>query len=227
MVELEESTGHAAPPQGGLTCRLAIANFTVMTQDQPFVHATDAPGKALILQEGLRLFARKGLSATSIRDIAQASGLSNPALYKHFATKDQLALVLFERLYRAQLQRVSLTTGQSSTFRLKFRAFLETGLRAVDEHPEATVFVADNLRTLWPHMPDGLKSRTILSILRDIIQLGRSEGDVESCVDENMQLALVVGMLENITRQIFFGSLAHPALAQLHDAEHLLRKALR
>lgn len=211
----------------GLTNRLAIANRIGMTQDQPYVHDTDAPGKALILQEGLRLFARKGLSATSIRDIAQATGLSNPALYKHFATKDQLALVLFERLYRAQLQRVSRTTGQSSTFRLKFRAFLETGFRAVDEHPEATVFVADNLRTLWPHMPDGLKSRTMLSVLRDIIQLGRSKGDVASSVDENMQLALVVGMLENITRQVFFGSLAHPALAQLDDAEHLLRKALR
>ena len=198
-----------------------------MTQIQLFVYDNDAPGKALILQEGLRLFARQGLSATSIRDIAQATGLSNPALYKHFSTKDELALVLFERLYRAELQHLSWATGKSSFFCGKFQAFLENWLRAFDEHPDATLFVMDNLRTLWPHMPDEMKSRTILSLLRDIIQLGRSEGTVDSSTGINMQLAVVVGMLENIARQIFFGSLAPSALRQLDEAEHILCKALR
>ena len=197
-----------------------------MTPYQPFVHHTDAPGKVLILTEGLRLFAQKGLSATSIRDIAQATGLSNPALYKHFGTKDELALVLFERLYRSQFQRLSQAIEQSPTFDGKFQAFLENGLSAIDEHPAATIFVTDHLRVLWPLMPDTMKSRTILSLLRDILRLGRSEGSIGSDVQEHLQIALVVGMLEQITRQRFFGTLAQPALSQLDEVKQLLRKAL-
>lgn len=198
-----------------------------MRQIQPYLQDSDAPGKALILEQGLRLFAQQGLSATSIRDIAQATGLSNPALYKHFRTKDELALVLFERLYRAQVKHLSWVTGQSPDFSGKFEAFLETWLQAFDSHPDATIFIIDNLRTLWPKMPEDMKSRTIMSLLREILQLGRSEGHVSASVELPMQLALVVGMLENIARQVFFGALARPALPQLGAVEHLLRQALR
>jgi AcrR family transcriptional regulator len=36
------------------------------------------------------------LAATSVRDIAEESGFTNPALYKHFVGKKELALHLFE-----------------------------------------------------------------------------------------------------------------------------------
>lgn len=198
-----------------------------MSQEHPYLQDSDAPGKALILEHGLCLFARQGLSATSIRDIAKATGLSNPALYKHFGTKDELALVLFERLYRVQVKQLSWATGQTAHFSGKFQAFLEGWLGALDRHPEATIFIIDNLKTLWSQMPEEMQSKTILSVLREIIQLGRAEGSVSSGIDIQMQLALVVGMLENLARQVFFGTFAGPVLPQAGEVEHLLRQALR
>ena len=38
---------------------------------------------------------------------------------------------------------------------------------------------------------------------------------------------LFAGMLENVTRQIYFGGMSGPALAQLGEVERLLCKALR
>jgi AcrR family transcriptional regulator len=52
----------------------------------------DAPAKKKILTEALRLFVRDGLCETSIRDIARATGYTNPALFKHFASKERLAV---------------------------------------------------------------------------------------------------------------------------------------
>jgi AcrR family transcriptional regulator len=197
-----------------------------MSHDLPFIFESDAPGKALILREGLRLFAQKGLSATSIRDIAQATGLSNPALYKHFKTKEDLALVLFERLYRSHLMQLQREVGVENGFQGKFRAFLKNRLHACDGHLNAVVFVTDNLMTMWPHMPKDMTQQTILTQLRDILLIGRSEGHVEANADLSMQLALCVGLLENVARQLAFGGLPHPAFAQLDEVERLMRKAL-
>ncbi len=197
-----------------------------MGNSPPFICDSDAPGKVLILCEGLRLFAQKGLSATTIRDIAKATGLSNPALYRHFRTKDDLATVLFERLYRSHFFDLQKAVAREPCFRGKFSAFLKIRLIAFDEQPDGAIFATDNLMALWPHMPTDMQSRTIISVLRDIVQLGRSEGAVATGPQLNIQMALVVGMLENITRQIFLGTLPGPALNQLDEVENLLRRAL-
>lgn len=44
----------------------------------------------LILEEAAELFAQKGFAATSIREIAEAAGVTKPTLYYHFENKDGL-----------------------------------------------------------------------------------------------------------------------------------------
>ncbi len=55
-----------------------------------------------VLREAARLFARRGFHGTSIEDLGAACGISGPALYKHFASKDavlaQLLVGISERL---------------------------------------------------------------------------------------------------------------------------------
>ena len=60
-----------------------------------YVRESDPAAKREILRAALKLFSERGLAATTIRDIANESGYTNPALYKHFAGKDELALYLF------------------------------------------------------------------------------------------------------------------------------------
>jgi AcrR family transcriptional regulator len=58
------------------------------------------PAKRALLSEGLKLFASHGVDAVSVRDIARATGFSNPVLFRHFASKEALAAALFETCYR-------------------------------------------------------------------------------------------------------------------------------
>jgi AcrR family transcriptional regulator len=49
-----------------------------------------------VLQRAAELFNRRGYQATSIAEIMAATGLQKGGIYRHFASKDELALAAFE-----------------------------------------------------------------------------------------------------------------------------------
>ena len=49
-----------------------------------------------ILDASLRLFSEKGFASTSVRDIARTAGITDAAIYYHFASKRELFEALFE-----------------------------------------------------------------------------------------------------------------------------------
>ncbi len=68
-----------------------------------------------ILDASLRLFSEKGFARTSVRDIAQAAGITDAAIYYHFASKRDLFEALIEERGFATalegLERVEVTVG--------------------------------------------------------------------------------------------------------------------
>lgn len=75
----------------------------------------DAPHETrwLILQAAQRLFMEQGYRAVSTRQIAAACGITQPALYRHFATKQELYIaVLLELLGQTQAHLTRLVTRQ-------------------------------------------------------------------------------------------------------------------
>lgn len=57
--------------------------------------------KAKIEEEALKLFAMSGIKSTTIRDIANASGVTDAALYKHYRSKEDLVKFLFNSGYKS------------------------------------------------------------------------------------------------------------------------------
>jgi AcrR family transcriptional regulator len=68
-----------------------------------------------ILDASLRLFSEKGFARTSVRDIAQAAGITDAAIYYHFASKrDLFEALIEERGFTAALEgleRAEITVG--------------------------------------------------------------------------------------------------------------------
>ena len=52
-----------------------------------------------ILETGMRLFAHKGFSSTSIQEIAAESGISKGAFYLHYKSKDDLLFSILEYIF--------------------------------------------------------------------------------------------------------------------------------
>ena len=53
--------------------------------------------KEIIEREAQRLFVKQGIAETSIRDISRAAGISQGAMYNHYASKEELARTMFMR----------------------------------------------------------------------------------------------------------------------------------
>ena len=62
--------------------------------------------KALILEQAKIIFARKGYLAASTGELARASGITEPILYKHFGSKQKLYLAVLKKLSEEFMQRL-------------------------------------------------------------------------------------------------------------------------
>ena len=56
--------------------------------------------RSLLLDAAKEVFAEKGFMAASLDDIASAAGYTKGAIYKHFATKEDLFLAVSDRYWR-------------------------------------------------------------------------------------------------------------------------------
>ncbi len=61
--------------------------------------------KTAILDTAVRLFSDKGFRGTTTRELAAEVGVSEPVIYQHFATKDDLYRAIIQRTY-AECQRI-------------------------------------------------------------------------------------------------------------------------
>jgi len=57
---------------------------------------TAVPTRDRIVDAAVRLFAESGTSATSMRDLAEAAGVTVPGLYYHFASKAELITAVYQ-----------------------------------------------------------------------------------------------------------------------------------
>jgi AcrR family transcriptional regulator len=90
--------------------------------------ADDAGRRGQLLRESARLFREKGYDATSVRDIAAATGLQSGSWVYHFKTKqDILAAVMEEGLQQA-LARIEAIAREELPPREQFRALVRTHL---------------------------------------------------------------------------------------------------
>src|SRR6476620_10044118 len=108
-----------------------------MASGLPFyIRDDDPPAKRHILRAAMKLFSEHGLAGTSIRDIAKESGYTNPALYKHFASKEALAVHLFATGHERVWTKCDAAIEAGTSFDAKLEGYIGQSLELVDEHPE-------------------------------------------------------------------------------------------
>lgn len=192
-----------------------------------YVSEDDAPGKQKILVTALGLFVRDGLCETSVRDIAKASGFTNPALFKHFRTKDHLARYLFERCYLQLEKLVSTAIASQDSFAGKQRAVIEAYLAALDHDPDSVLYVEDWLRHFWPQMPENVRRHSIVGDVRRLLEAGRKEGKVTGAVDIELLTTAWLGTLQQFARFRYFGEFRQPARVLADALDELLTRMER
>jgi AcrR family transcriptional regulator len=187
-----------------------------------YLSADDAAGKRDILTAALHLFVRDGLCETTIRDIAKSAGYSNPVLFKHFDSKDHLALHLFEQCYLGLFAAVAAALVGESGFRAQLRALIETYLNALDEDRDAVLFVQDNLRHFWPRVAPQVRSSSIVGQVHALLERGRRAKQVTDRLSLDLLTVGWLGILQQFGREWYFGDFKGKAIRHRQQLEELL-----
>jgi len=189
-----------------------------------YLDIEDAPGKRAVLSAALTLFTTKGIDATTVRDIGSAAGLTNPAMFRHFSGKEELALHLFERILGRL--RETIPPIDAEPFADQLRRTIAAYLAFFDEDLTAALYFQENLRRLWPQLPEASRKPSLLSHLRALVKAGVTQGAVSSDHDPRLLVAMLAGLLGQIARQLFFRELPGPASAWLDDLCELSMRCL-
>jgi AcrR family transcriptional regulator len=188
-----------------------------------YILEDDPPAKREILRAALKLFGRRGLFATSIRDIAEESGYTNPALYKHFAGKDELALHLFDTCHTRVWHRCSSAIAKGKSFDQKLSGYVGAWLELVDEHPDVMSFLSDSARVLWPRASAQVRRQTMIGLARSLAVQGIRPGRPSSPQPDAVA-ACFQGSLAEVARMIEVGVVAGPASRWKNAMVSLLKK---
>ena len=203
-----------------------MLTFANMATTLPFYTGEDdPPAKREILRAAMKLFSEQGLAATSIRDIADESGYTNPALYKHFASKEELALHLFETCHRRMWARCNAAIASAKSFDERLEAYVGRWLEFVDEHPEVIAFLSDSARVLWPKASPTVRRQTMIGLARSLaLDAPRRHG--ASAVNLEVAAASLQGTLGELTRMLQVGVLGGPAARWKRDVVMLFRRVV-
>lgn len=176
----------------------------------------------------VQVVAKKGLSATTIQDLADAAGVSPGLLYRYWQGRDELAAHVYRTHYSRLIERFAarLSTAQQSPATAQFwpvlRALLAEFLAFADAEPVVLRFLMLSQHELAPHVPAEHGLRALLSHLIDI---GQQQGAIRPLPRElALQFLLGVGMQPVIG--VFYEDLAAPASNYLDEIFDALRRVL-
>lgn len=171
-----------------------------------------AAGKQRILRAALRLFTERGLCETSIRDIGAAAGLSNPALYKHYASKDALAQDLFVFCYRwlhSALEKV--VGGEFESFAAQFAAYSSAFFQRFETAPEVVIYLSDNIQHFWPKIREDVAGDTFIEQINRMLCAAIDRREISDDLDVDLSSAIIIGGIQQLSRMWYLGLLERPA----------------
>ncbi|MDB5594336.1 MAG: transcriptional regulator, TetR family [Hyphomicrobiales bacterium] len=161
-----------------------------MTKSQAPARTRDGTAtRARIEREALRLFAHNGVEGTSIRDLSLAVGVADAALYRHFASKEDIARVLFCTHYRAIAAQIESVGQRGGSFEDIARGLVDVLCTLFDEEQDVFSFVLLNQHAHLRFVP---AEGNVVASLRGILERAHAAGDI-SIADPDLASAMALG----------------------------------
>jgi AcrR family transcriptional regulator len=153
------------------------------------------------VQVATSLFATRGIEGVSMRDIAEGAGVREAAIYRHFASKDELAREIFVSWYGWYCTELQQIVNSTASTREQLQAIVRHEFAAATDHSHAFVYFCENEARFVHELPAGVKNAR--RSFTAFIKAGHARGDVRMASPE-----LLADMLS--------GALCTVALTWLH-----------
>ena len=145
-----------------------------------------------IERAAIELFAANGIDGVSIGEIAGAAGVSQGALYRHYASKEELGWTLFSTAYlRAGAELDSIRAGLTD-YRARIAAMVAHFCALYDDDPALFRFMLLAQHGFLPRI--GARQRTPVSAVVDAVSDAVAAAEVAP-VDPDAAAAAVLGIV--------------------------------
>jgi AcrR family transcriptional regulator len=161
------------------------------------LEAEQGRGKERVLRAALDLFSARGFDRVTIRDIGAAAGLTNPALYRHYAGKEDLGVDLYRRCYRLLVDTVTAAVHGVEPVPERLAAYARAYVELAAERRAEILFIDEHKLRFWPAVSQEFGSRTVTGMVSSWLEEGRRDGTVRADVPTPTLVALVVGSLSH------------------------------
>ncbi len=185
----------------------------------PIVKLRSSERREHILQESLRLFAERGVFDVSTREIAQAVGISQPSLYAHFKSRDEIAIELSHRafdLFREQMEKAR-GVADSPLERLRHmgRGYVRFGLEHSAAYRVAFMIERTNLAPA-DHVAVHDAGMRGFSMLHDLFKQVRNADDAYTKALAQSAWASMHGLVSLLLARPGFPWVERDMLVELH-----------
>ncbi len=129
-----------------------------------------------IVRAAITLFAEQGINGTSMRDIAQAAGVREAAIYRHFTGKEELAREIFLSWYVSHYREANQIVTGSGSIKEKLHSLVHQEFAAAESYPEAFLYFCENEPKFLPLFSSEVPS--VRQIFIELIKEGQNQGEL-------------------------------------------------
>jgi AcrR family transcriptional regulator len=152
--------------------------------------------RAQIFAAGARLFAAQGYERTSLREVADVLGVTKPALYYYFPSKEALLFEITSFVMDRVLADITQVVDSEQHPLDKLRDLIRRYLRFFARHPSELTIMSTQVDSLGPEHRRIIldRQRQYLALVRGLVR-GVLAGPAERPLDETaVAFALLGGM---------------------------------
>lgn len=145
-----------------------------------------ASRRQMILAESARLFSERGISATTIREIADAVGLNSGTLYHYFDSKDAIVSEILRSFLTDLVGSYKSALTSTGTARDRLELMVRVSLKVANQHPYATEIYQnefDNLGALPEYAEIAGAVESSHRVWFDVVDEGVRGGEFKSGID--------------------------------------------
>jgi AcrR family transcriptional regulator len=172
-----------------------------------------------ILTHSLRLFIEHGIQNVTTRKIAQAVGISQPSLYAHFKSRDDIAVELSERAFAQLSERMTIAAEyQGSPYERLYRLGQEYVAFGLEHSAAYRVAFMLERANLEPANYDAIHETGMrgFGILHDLFKEIRGKDDEETAARAQSTWVSMHGLVALLLARAEFPWVAREKLVHIH-----------
>ena len=140
----------------------------------------------------LTLFVARGVGPTTTREIAMAASIAEGTIYRHFPSKEQLALDLFLRHHRALAEALADAAQQASGLRARIEAIVRCYCAWADRDWTLFAYHLLTQHQFLAQVPDD--SPNPVTVVRDVIEAAMAAREIPRR-DADLAAAAAIGVV--------------------------------